>query len=382
MIVYSTITHKINGYSFLLSLIQLQPIVHINCDQDIYNYIINIKPNICNLLNITFNNIHEKYEEVNSNTLYINNNFKHIQHILENKELYNNNLLISLCIDFIVNNGHFIINIPIQPHPNNIYNHKDDSFRELCYLLKNIKINKTNCNLVFFGNNKQILLYDIPKLDKIDLNHNDIKNTKYILIGNGSKEDEIQKLKQVGFKTNPFIFWSRRPQILENFILKPSKTFKERIYNSIFIGNIENSIQAKHREDKKQWKDYIDFFHCINGFQHSFTQEAYLEKIANSKFGLSFEGYGKKCNRDIELMALGTVMLRVPTLNVDSYYEPLIENIHYINITKKEEIKFIVNNITEEKWTYMSNECKKWYYRNCHSDNTMDIWFKSILSRS
>ena len=73
MIVYSTITDKINGYSFLLSLIQLQPIVHINCDQDIYNYIVTIKPNICNLLDITFNNTHEKYEEVNSNTLYINN---------------------------------------------------------------------------------------------------------------------------------------------------------------------------------------------------------------------------------------------------------------------------------------------------------------------
>jgi hypothetical protein len=380
MIVYSTITNKINGYSFLLSLIQLKPIVHINCDQDIYNYIVTIKPNICNLLNITFNNTHEKYEEVNSNTLYINNNFKPIQHILENKELYNNNLLISLCIDFIVNNGHFIINIPIQPHTNKIYNHKDDSFRELCHLLKNIKINKTNCNLVFFGNNKQILLYDIPKLDKIDLNTNDIKNTKHILMGNGSKEDEILKLKNIGFKVNPFIFWSRRPQILENFILKPSKTFKERIYNSIFIGNIENSIQAKHREDKKEWKDYIDFFHCVNGFQHTFTQEEYLEKMANSKFGLSFEGYGKKCNRDIELMALGTVMLRVPTLNVDSYYEPLIEGIHYINITKKEEIKLFVNNISEEKWTYMSNECKNWYYRNCHSDNTMDIWFKSIIS--
>ena len=32
MIVCSTITDKIKGYSFLLSLIQLQPIVHINCD--------------------------------------------------------------------------------------------------------------------------------------------------------------------------------------------------------------------------------------------------------------------------------------------------------------------------------------------------------------
>jgi hypothetical protein len=356
MIVCSTITDKIKGYSFLLSLIQLQPIVHINCDQDIYNYIVNIKPNICNLLNITFNNFNDKVncKEIDSNTLFVNNNFITIEKCLKNQELYKQNLLLSLCIDFINNDGNFIINIPNQPHSNKNYNHKDDSFRELCYLLKNIKINRTNCNLVFLGNNKQILLYDIPKLDKIDLNTDDIKNTKCILMGNGSKEDEIQKLQAVGFKANPFIFWSRRPQILENFILKPSKTYKERTYNSIFIGNIENWVQAKHREDKKEWKDCIDFFHCINGFTHTFTQEEYLQKMADSKFGLSFEGYGKKCNRDIELMALGTVMLRVPTLNVDSYYEPLIEGIHYINITKKEEIKLFVNNITEEKWTYMS----------------------------
>lgn len=381
MIVYSTITDKINGYSFLLSLIQLQPIVHINCDQDIYNYIVSIKPNICNLLNITFNNCNDKVncKEIDSNTLFVNNEFITIKECLRHQELYKKNLLLSLCIDFINNDGNFIINIPNQPHPNKNYNHKDDSFRELCYLLKNIKINRTNCNLVFLGNNKQILLYDIPKLDKIDLNTDDIKNTKCILMGNGSKEDEIQNLKNVGFKAYPFIFWSRRPQILENFILKPSKTYKERTYNSIFIGNIENWVQAKHREDKKEWKDCIDFFHCINGFTHTFTQEEYLQKMADSKFGLSFEGYGKKCNRDIELMALGTVMLRVPTLNVDSYYEPLIEGIHYINIKKKEEIKQIIDTISEDKWTYMSNECKKWYYRNCHSDNTMDIWFKSIL---
>mgnify|MGYP001229854290 FL=1 len=381
MIVYSTITDKINGYSFLLSLIQLQPIVHINCDQDIYNYIVNIKPNICNLLDITFNNCNDKVncKEIDSNTLFVNNEFITIKECLRHQELYTKNLLLSLCIDFINNDGNFIINIPNQPHPNKNYNHKDDSFRELCYLLKNIKINRTNCNLVFLGNNKQILLYDIAKLDKIDLSTEDIKNTKCILMGNGSKEDEIKNLQMVGFKANPFIFWSRRPQILEKFIINKSKSYNERTINSIFIGNIENWVQAKHREDKKEWKDCIDFFHCINGFTHTFTQEEYLQKMADSKFGLSFEGYGKKCNRDIELMALGTVMLRVPTLNVDSYYEPLIEGIHYINITKKEEIKEIIGTITEEKWTYMSNECKKWYYRNCHSDNTMDIWFKSII---
>ena len=123
--------------------------------------------------------------------------------------------------------------------------------------------------------------------------------------------------------------------------------------NTVFIGNIENVVQAKWRDDKKAWKDVIDKFVITAGRVHVMSQEEYLECMADSRFGLSFAGYGSKCNRDVELMALGTVMLRTEGVNVDSYYEPLVEGTHYINVDSKDDIKRIVEEVSEDRWEIM-----------------------------
>ena len=102
--------------------------------------------------------------------------------------------------------------------------------------------------------------------------------------------------------------------------------------------------------------------------------------MANSRFGLSFAGYGCKCNRDVELMALGTVMLRTKGVNVDSYYEPLIEGTHYINVNSKDDVKRVVEEVSEEKWEIMSKACREWYLRNCHSKNTFNVWMNVMMN--
>ena len=417
MLGYCTIVNNdINAFVMLLSFAINNPNSNIIvcCSTTTYNYINKSTPNIYQFINIEFllndnKNIHElimyvlesyskavyidcntiicnKYK-YNSNSSLINIlDFKNINKNTISINIYcaifnpdiktalkNNNFIIPLlCLDRIEYNGNWIIQIPYYSY--------NEQFKELCYILENkftdIKIINDKSLYIWLSQSKYVLLYDQKTLESFNTD----KEVPFILLGNGSYQDEIKKLEENKFKIKPFIFWAKYPYTLEKFILNKSKTYKERTFNTIFIGNIKSSYTESIRHNIKDWKDSIDYLWIINSNDYMFEYEEYLEKIANSRFGLSFEGYGKKCNRDIELMALGTVMLRFGNVNVDCYYEKLIENKHYININEKADINKIISSISEKKWNYMSNECKNWYYRNCHSDNTLNVWFKSIAN--
>ncbi len=96
----------------------------------------------------------------------------------------------------------------------------------------------------------------------------------------------------------------------------------------------------------------------------TFSHEEYLKLLAKSKYGLCLRGYGPKCNREIELLALGTVLIVTPGVDVDNYINPLQENIHYIKVNKPEEIVKKISNISMDKWTEMSHACRRWYNMN------------------
>lgn len=290
-----------------------------------------------------------------------------------------------ICIDRIESGGKWVIKIPIQPCKVPFFNHKNDTFRELCAIMENkhddIKILPYDGVHVWLSRQMNVLLYDRPTLEFISGNDPNIRQCSLLLMGNGSKEKEIDILNKNEIIAKPWVFWGRRPEILEKYIgNNRCKGYKERSMNTVFIGNIENSIQAKWRDDKKEWKDVIDVFLITAGQKHVMSQEEYLENMANSRFGLSFAGYGCKCNRDVELMALGTVMLRTKGVNVDSYYEPLIEGTHYINVNSKDDVKRVVEEVSEEKWEIMSKACREWYLRNCHSKNTFDVWMNVMMN--
>ena len=322
--------------------------------------------------------------DISDNTISIKSNSSKHFHIKIKEHLIKSKKTVPLiCIDRIEQNGKWIIKMPKQPCKYGFYRHANDSFRELCYLLgekhNDIEIYEYHGKHVWLSLQQNILLYDKDKLEHIQSNDPEILQTSLILMGNGNKEIEINTLLKFNIPTKPFIFWSRHPKILENFIQNNSpKSYVDRKYNTIFIGNIENSTQERNRGDKRNWGDVVDIFSCVNGTKHKYTQHEYLSLMANSRFGLSFAGYGRKCNRDVELMALGTVMLRAPELDVDSYYEPLVEGVHYITFNEKEDILKIVNSVSKERWKIMSKQCIDWYMRNCHSDNTFDVWMNSV----
>ena len=233
------------------------------------------------------------------------------------------------------------------------------------YFDKNIK----NCWL-----SDSVLLYDWDRIDWLEKDH---KIATLVLMGNGSLDYEYKKISNDGGWISPWTYWTRHPKILEEFILKnKSLRYQERKNESVFIGNYENPVQKQYRTDK-DWKSVISFFYCTAGVKNLFTPLEYFQHLSQSKFGLCLRGYGVKCHREIELMALGVIPMITPEIDFTSFSKPPIENVHYIRITNPEDIALKIKNITPQKWTEMSNNCIKWYMDNSHSDN----FFNTILTK-
>ena len=286
-----------------------------------------------------------------------------------------------LAIVYRVINDKWILQIPKQPFPSGgMWNHKNDSYRELAVLLKvknkdvDIELSNKSGHCWLKPN---ILTYDRPTLQWCN---NEILRSSLFLLGNGDMKVEGVELKKHGLNVKPWIFWGRRPMILERTLQKHGVLkWSERDIGTFFIGNFENSVQEKFRTSCGNWSDVIDFYHCTKGNKHKFSQEEYLMKLRSAKFGLCLRGYGSKCHREVELMAFGTVPIVTPEVSIDSYADKLIEGVHYIKARDVEELKSIVVAIDEKKWTKMSKACYDWYQRNIHSDNCWNTMITNLL---
>ena len=284
-----------------------------------------------------------------------------------------------LAVVFRVINDKWVLTVLKQPI-NGLYSHNNDSYRELPLLYK---INNKDVDVKFTQNTghcwlePNILMYDRPVLQWVN---EECKNTSLILLGNGDINNEGVKLKQICPNVKPWIFWPRRPMIVEKLLkTKGILKWEDRKINSIFIGNFENSIQQKYRKSNIEWEYVLDEYHCTSGSKHKFTQEEYLMKLRESKFGLCLRGYGSKCHREVELMAFGTVPVVTPEVTVSSYMESLIENTHYVRVSSAEELKEKLSEISQDKWEDMSNACYKWYQNNVHSNNAWKNMIYKIL---
>lgn len=274
----------------------------------------------------------------------------------------------------------WVITIPKQPL-DGMWSHKDDSFRELADLVAenvyDVKLHKSpifkNCWL-----EPTICLYDRPTFDWFT---EDVKRSTYVLLGNPDIADyEKHNNQLIDVNVRPWIFWARHPKVLEKYMdVNERKGWSERPVESVFIGNYENNIQEKHRcSGRDNWEEVISEFHLVAGKEHKFTQEEYLEKMGAAKYGLCLRGYGRKCHREVELMALGTVPIMTPDVSL-SYSEPLIENVHYVLVNGANEVRDKVSSITEDDWEKMSVACYEWYMRNVHSSQMWYIMIKKLI---
>ena len=222
-----------------------------------------------------------------------------------------------------------------------------------------------------------ILLYDRPTLEWCS---DEIKSASLILLGNGSEKEAKELENKYNIKVKPWIFWPRRPSIVEKVLEENTNlSWEEREHESTFMGGYTTQVQFDYRNPVKLgWDKVITNFYFIQGSNYKYTHEEYLRELQKSKFGLCLRGFGKKCNREMELLAMGTVPIVTPDVSL-YFNDPLIEDKHYIRINTPDEYSEKIKSITKEKWTEMSKNCKEWYMKNVYSKNGLNQLIKQVL---
>ena len=248
--------------------------------------------------------------------------------------------------------------------------HSHDTFRELATMWKDyveIEYSKNHYHPFLKYNDQLICLFDRPIYEE----WSQYINTEYVLFGNPTPPKKFKY-------ESSWIFWGRNPKKLEE-ARSNLLSYRKRVLKTFFAGKIENPLQHKKRTQTQiDWTKYIEDFSCPVNDERKYTQVQYLEKIKQSKFGLCLPGYGNKCNREIELLGLGTVPIVTKGVDVSNYFEPLLENIHYIYAEDGEDLLYKINKLTEEDWIYLSQSGLEWYERNCSPKGSFETTLKTI----
>jgi hypothetical protein len=165
-------------------------------------------------------------------------------------------------------------------------------------------------------------------------------------------------------------FWPRRPALVEQRVEQGLPTYEERTDTLVFYGKVENGIQERHRNNKLH--EACDEFFMPLGVekQYAFDQETYLNKLASAKFGLCMAGFGPKCNREIECMALGTVPVVAPDVDMDHYAVPPQEGVHYLRLKSydPEDALALVRSTSQDAWVQLSMAAHGWWKANASSE--------------
>jgi hypothetical protein len=254
--------------------------------------------------------------------------------------------------------------------PNN-ENHANDTFRELVRIWQKLglcNIEYRNVKNVWFNEVNDILLYDRPNMQWF----HPIRD-KYNLALFGNPTPNLPNSK-------PWIFWGRRPELMEQVRNEGIKPLEERSIESIFLGKVENQVQQKNRTSY-DWSTEIELFDMPIRGQYKFSQKEYLQKVNDSKFGLCLAGFGNKCNREIELLSLGTIPIITEGVDL-TYYNSLEENKHYLKVKNPSDIKPLLESITDEKWREMSKAGLEWYDNNCSPKGSFNLTIEIIKNNN
>jgi hypothetical protein len=107
--------------------------------------------------------------------------------------------------------------------------------------------------------------------------------------------------------------------------------------------------------------------------KYPFTQTEYLEKLASTRFGLCLPGYGFKCHREIECMAMGCVPLVSEWVDMSSYANPPVEGTHYIRLKNSRDIPAVIASVSKESWEAMSAACRTWWAENASCKGSFEL---------
>ena len=257
------------------------------------------------------------------------------------------------------------------------FGHAGDSFREMASLWAE----KGYVNLVedakavqiWLGNIGDVLLYDRPTMDWLFASPSDEQKWSLALFGN-------PKPSTSGGPATSWFFWPRKPRLVEELVAKglPLENVR-REKNCVFYGKIENKVQEKRRTNF-DWSTICDEFVMVNGeaTPYKLSHQEYLERLAKAKFGLCLAGFGKKCHREVECMAMGCVPVVTRDVDMENYANKPEESIHYLRGETPEELKAKMDAVTEEQWLKMSLACQQWWKENASAEGSWRLTQKLI----
>lgn len=253
------------------------------------------------------------------------------------------------------------------------FSHAGDSFREMVELWAERgyveAVEDPKVVQIWLGGVGKTLLYDRPTLDWLFSSPQEEQTWELALFGNPKPTDS-------GGPAKSWFFWPRRPRLVEECVASslPLTTWLDRKQTLVFYGKIENKVQEKRRKTY-DWSTVCDDFVMVNGEQtkYKFTQKEYLERLAQARFGLCLAGYGKKCHREVECMAMGCVPVVMSDVDMENYANPPLEGIHYIRIEKPEDVETKVKAVSEEQWATMSASCIQWWRENASVEGSWKV---------
>ena len=249
------------------------------------------------------------------------------------------------------------LTLPTGKGVTGLHHHSGDTFREMARIWRDrgyctIKESEET-NYCWWGDIGEILLYDRPTLRW----HDEKASYQMGLFGNCAPPNRL--------RDSTWCFWPRSPAALEAVVESGAclLPWSSRTIPSLFLGKIENGVQLAARS-AADWSTSVSLFSMpvdSTGAPYPYTQAQYLEKLCSARFGLCLPGFGKKCNREIEYFACGTVPIVVPGVDMTNYLVPPVEGIHYLVAKTPEEVRRLVETTSKEKWTVMSAACRVWW---------------------
>jgi hypothetical protein len=209
-----------------------------------------------------------------------------------------------------------------------------------------------------------VLLYDRPTNEWLLTAGEGEKEWRLALFGNPTPPSD---------NAAPWFFWPRRPSLVDAIAPSAESNYDDRD-GIVFFGRVENSTQSRRR--KGDWESVCTEWSMVDGeTKYPYTQEGYLERLGKARFGLCLAGYGYKCHREIECMAMGCVPVVAANVDMDSYSVPPVEGVggHYLRVNTPEDVASVIGAVSKEDWIAMSTACRLWWKENASCAGSFEL---------
>jgi len=234
-----------------------------------------------------------------------------------------------------------------------------------------------------------------------------IENNKYILVSYWDAIKDIFEFRDCGFSLNLIADIITSSGIIQNdveyrplpylkytpFGYTPLSPENEKFIEELYVQNLPKTIPDKPRfrnfpnDFFRQYLHTDSRFDCIDRREFNILKNEYMAELNEHKINLSVNGHGEVCNRDMEIMGLGNVLLR--TKFVAQFHETLIPDFHYVAIEFDDykDHKLLADRLIEkyneiktkpEFLDFVGKNAREWYLRNGCSEGNANILTKIV----